>query len=637
MDFKPQPTGLLTRYAREIVDGFVGLDKHYNIVDTFLCQNGYFTDEHDIQLTSEGHVILIALDIQAVDMSALVPGGKPNALVMGNHVQEIDQNNNVVFEWRSWDRLEITDAVHENLTLYLIDYVHMNSVAVDYDGHIVISSRHLNECTKINRQTGDIIWRLGGENNQFNFINDDDRISYQHDFRPVPGVPGNYTMMDNGNFHQLKYSRGVEFSLDTDNMIAEKVWEYRNAPNDFFAQWMGSVQRLPNGNTLINWADQLLPKATEVTQAGDVVYEADFINSTVCYRTSRFEWDGMLTEPYLVAEAYPAWITLIFNKFGDDDVKHYNVYGGKSPQPTDLITQTANTWINLSALDNNATYYFRVTSVSNSDVESDYSNTEQLYVNFTEPGGNFILNGDFNEGDTHWDLGIDEDADATGNVNGEGYYHFNISNGGSEPSHIQLQQGNLPLQNGLEYKFEFDAYSVSARIIEAKITRATDPFINYGQIGPTFIAFRENHYIYVFTMEDPSDLEARVVINCGNDAGDVYIDNLSLTQTGISGLDEVELSEDTRRMYCTYNSMDQFLSIYYYLSEPGDIFVEIYSILGVKQYESSMGRKDIGKHNELISLPVKTPGTYICVIRNSSTTHNYPNAWTLKFNVAEIP
>ena len=38
--------------------------------------------------------------------------------------------------------------------------------------HFLISSRNLDEITKIHRITGDIIWRWGGSQNEFNFIND---------------------------------------------------------------------------------------------------------------------------------------------------------------------------------------------------------------------------------------------------------------------------------------------------------------------------------------------------------------------------------------------------------------------------------------------------------------------------------
>ena len=52
------------------------------------------------------------------------------------------------------------------------DFPHMNAIDVDTDGHILLSSRSTSEITKINRDTGEIIWRFGGVNNQFTFAND---------------------------------------------------------------------------------------------------------------------------------------------------------------------------------------------------------------------------------------------------------------------------------------------------------------------------------------------------------------------------------------------------------------------------------------------------------------------------------
>jgi hypothetical protein len=88
-------------------------------------------------------------------------------------VQELDANRDVVFEWRSWDHFQITDAtVNTDLTDKKVDYVHGNTVERDFDGNIMISCRNMCEITKINHETGDIIWRMNGENNQFTFVND---------------------------------------------------------------------------------------------------------------------------------------------------------------------------------------------------------------------------------------------------------------------------------------------------------------------------------------------------------------------------------------------------------------------------------------------------------------------------------
>ncbi|GIT32243.1 MAG: hypothetical protein Ct9H300mP2_3220 [Candidatus Neomarinimicrobiota bacterium] len=49
-----------------------------------------------------------------------------------------------------------------DLTAQVIDYVHANAIELDNDGNILLSCRHMDEITKINHQTGEIIWRLGG-------------------------------------------------------------------------------------------------------------------------------------------------------------------------------------------------------------------------------------------------------------------------------------------------------------------------------------------------------------------------------------------------------------------------------------------------------------------------------------------
>ncbi len=115
---------------------------------------------------------------------------------------------------------------------------------------ILLSSRHLNEITKINRATGDMIWRLGGVHNQFTFVNDTLPFHYQHHIRRIAN--GNITCSIMEIFTHLLFSRAVEYHLDEVNKIATLVWQYRNTPV-IYGPSMGSVQRLQNGNTLICW------------------------------------------------------------------------------------------------------------------------------------------------------------------------------------------------------------------------------------------------------------------------------------------------------------------------------------------------------------------------------------------------
>ncbi len=283
-DFKRQPNGLMT-YFHSFTNKFYAEDSLYNKVDSFYCGNGYITDVHELKVLNNGHALLMSYDPQPVDMSVIVPGGNPNATVTGLIIQEIDENKNVVFQWRSWDHFSIVDAIHVNLTAAFVDYVHGNAIELDNDGNLMISSRHLSEITKISRTTGEMIWRMGGVNNQFTFVNDTLPFKYQHDIRRISN--GNITLYDNGNFRPPLFSRAVEYQLDEVNKIATLVWEYRNTPV-IYGSSQGSVQRLRNGNTLIGWGSTS-PTMSEVTPSGEIALQMSLPQGTVSYRVFRDE------------------------------------------------------------------------------------------------------------------------------------------------------------------------------------------------------------------------------------------------------------------------------------------------------------------------------------------------------------
>ncbi len=283
-DFRKQPNGLMT-YISYLTQRYYGMDSQYNIVDSFYTGNGYLTDAHELKVLNNGHALLMSYDYQLVDMSLIVPGGNPNAIVIGLIIQEIDVNKNVVFQWRSWDHINITDAVNVDLTAATVDYIHGNAIEPDNDGNLMISSRHLNEITKISRTTGDIIWRLGGVNNQFTFVNDTIPFHYQHDIRRIAN--GNITLFDNGNFRTPLMSRALEYQLDEVNKVATLVWQYVNNPV-IYGAFMGSVQRLKNGNTLIGWGGTN-PSVTEVTPSGVIALQMSLPQGTWSYRAFRDE------------------------------------------------------------------------------------------------------------------------------------------------------------------------------------------------------------------------------------------------------------------------------------------------------------------------------------------------------------
>lgn len=374
LDFKLQPNGLLTYY--DSAPGvFFGMDSAYSVVRTYRAGNGYRADLHDLQVLPDGHYLLMVLDWHVVDMSKIVPGGHPRAYVIGLIVQEFDTADQVVFEWRSWDHVEITETTTENLTSWRIDYVHGNALELDYDGNILISARNLDQVLKVNRQTGDIIWRLGGKKNEFSMAPGGQFFLRQHDIRRMPN--SNVTVYDNRANATPYYSRAVEYKLDEAAKKVEQVWEYRNTP-DVYAPWIGNAQRLPSGNTVIGWGIES-PAATEVRPDATKVFEFSAVSSNEgSYRVFRFPWVGQPRwPPSLVVEERNGRTFLAVTWNGATEVGSYLVLAGATRNALAPIAVQARTGFQTTydVTEASATYhYFRVMPLDRAGAETVYSN-----------------------------------------------------------------------------------------------------------------------------------------------------------------------------------------------------------------------------------------------------------------------
>jgi hypothetical protein len=371
-DFKKQPNSTLTYYDVS-AQNFKALNSNYGLINTYAAGNGYMADLHELQVSpTNGHALLLIYDPEPVDMSQIVTGGQPNASVVGLIIQELDTAKHVVFQWRSWDHFNITDST-EPITGTVVDYVHGNAIDVDTDGNLLLSSRHLDEITKINRQTGAIIWRMGGKNNQFTFTNSDPS-SHQHDIRRIAN--GHVTLFDNGNGRTPQYSRAVEFALDEVNKTATSVWQYRNTP-DSYAEAMGDAQRLANGNTLIGWGSAH-PTIIEARPDGAKAFELQFGPVQVSYRAFRFPWEGLPTwAPTLMLQTQGVTSTLYYSWNGATDVASYQIYGGTNVQSMTLLGTQTKTGFEMSydvTADVGSMCFFRVMPIDNQGHATQYSN-----------------------------------------------------------------------------------------------------------------------------------------------------------------------------------------------------------------------------------------------------------------------
>ncbi len=342
-DFKELPNGQLSFYDQK--DSTIDvMNSNYQTVSTYQAQNGYNADLHDSLILPTGYAFLMSYDTETVDMSKVVQGGKNNAAVTGLVIQEIDPSKNVIFEWRSWDHFSFTDST-SSLTDQQIDLVHGNGIALTSDGNLILSSRNLSEITKIDLQTGNIIWRLGGKANMFKFTNDQG-FAFQHNIAELPN--GDITLFDNhGTDQNPLASRGVEYKIDEAHKTVTKVWEFTPTP-PMFTDYMGDTQRLPDGNTFMGWGNSYTASGfvygsiIEITPSNQTVFELALDQPYVSYRAFRAPWQGApLTPPALAFKQDASGLTLGYSWNGATNVASWRVYGGNSPQSLSQVDRQA--------------------------------------------------------------------------------------------------------------------------------------------------------------------------------------------------------------------------------------------------------------------------------------------------------
>lgn len=259
---------------------YVRRDAFLNPIDTFFLQGAGVADIHEGKVWSDTSMLILGVENVTMDLSETVPGGKAEATVLVNIIQEQTFDGRVVFEWRSTDHIPVTDATADiDLTQNYIDYLHINSVSRDVDAHLLVSCRHTDEVIKIHHKTGAVIWRLGGQSskrNQFRFIDDstNEYIGFSHQHTAFRTSRGTLMLFDNGNLKpEPQRTRVVEYEIDELQKSARRVWQFM-PPANIFVSSMGNVQELSNGNFIIGYGGETTDiLAHEVSRERGIVAE----------------------------------------------------------------------------------------------------------------------------------------------------------------------------------------------------------------------------------------------------------------------------------------------------------------------------------------------------------------------------
>jgi hypothetical protein len=272
-----------------ILDDMLEVESIFNI-------EGYKTNGHDWSFDNEGNILLMGQAKSYIDMSSLIEGGNINAEVLDVVIQEFDKDGILKYTWNSADHFDIFDG-NENsdyldYTEAQLDYVHANSVAFDSDTSFLLSNRHMDEITKVDRRSGEIIWRLGGKNNQFTFINDTIGFSHQHSVSKLEN--GNILLFDNGNLHDSQVSTSIIYELDEINKTATLIKRYGRTP-DVYSNHGAGTQEVYNGNVINHWG-VYWPSFTEFHADGTIALDVDFTEHSFSPRINKFLWETKVFE-----------------------------------------------------------------------------------------------------------------------------------------------------------------------------------------------------------------------------------------------------------------------------------------------------------------------------------------------------
>jgi hypothetical protein len=263
------------------------VDRAYREIARIRAVGGHTVDLHEFLLTPEGTALVTCRPpIVHADVSAI--GGPQHGTVYESIVQEIDvRTGRLVFEWRGLDHVPIAESYRAPGGV--VDYLHVNSIQLLPDGHLLLSARNTWALYKVDRRSGAVIWRLGGKRTDF-ALPPAARFSWQHDARNQ--LPGVLTLFDNGSDGPIRtatQSRALRLAVDERRRTVRLTHAYRH-PDPLLASSMGSVEILPNGHVIVGWGAE--PFISEFTPDGRATADLRLVPGQLSYRGFRQPWLG---------------------------------------------------------------------------------------------------------------------------------------------------------------------------------------------------------------------------------------------------------------------------------------------------------------------------------------------------------
>ncbi|MEU6561737.1 arylsulfotransferase family protein [Nocardia nova] len=259
-------------------------DEHGTVLET-LDAGGDSTDVHEFRLTPDGRALITSYREVDADLSAI--GGPQHGKMFDTVASVVDvASKRVLMRWSAAEHVPLTDTTAPGKLpgSDAYDPYHMNSIALDPDGNLVISMRDTSTVYDVDIHTGAINWQLGGKNSSFE-LGPGVEFAFQHDAEFAD--PDTLRLFNNNSsgFETKGLSSVQWIHLDRATHRATLV-RNQTHPDNLVAFAMGDAQPTANGNTLVGWG--MAPHISEFTPSGEMVYDARLPLGT--YRAFPADW-----------------------------------------------------------------------------------------------------------------------------------------------------------------------------------------------------------------------------------------------------------------------------------------------------------------------------------------------------------
>ena len=301
------------------VGEYVIADSSYRTVRRVQAERGLRGDLHEFVITPRDTALLTSYVITGADLSSV--GGSRKGTIQDAIFQEIDlTSGRVLLEWHSLDRIPLGESYAPVEADW--DFFHINSVDLDLDGNLLVSSRSTHTIYKIDK-AGTILWRLGGKRSDFS-MGAGSSFAWQHDARRQ--LDGTLTVFDNGATPAVeKLSRGLVLDVDERALTATLLRQYTHPK--ILSGSQGSMQPLPNGNVFVGWGEA--PHVSEFDHSGRMLFDAVLGEQYQSYRAFRLPWSGRPAEaPALALIEHRGEVTAYASWNGATDVHSWQLLAG---------------------------------------------------------------------------------------------------------------------------------------------------------------------------------------------------------------------------------------------------------------------------------------------------------------------